>query len=127
MIMLTCKRQKVRKAEASSWQLTYLKSLLIEILEEESPSFVPSSDTPLSPRPLTEDNIDRILLARLSLDPSAMPEDPELITTLASLPQGETTFEYLVKCWKRCLDARYQLVNIRQKVGHHPFLSIDVD
>jgi len=47
---------------------------------------------------------DRVLLSRLSLDPvhDVMSDDADKLTALASLPKGETCWDYLVGCWKRC-------------------------
>lgn len=48
-------------------------------------------------------HIDRLLIARLSLDIDALSRsnDPDSLMILAGLPEGETVFEYLVGCWKR--------------------------
>jgi ubiquitin conjugation factor E4 B len=57
------------------------------------------------PRPLrtTLDLIDRLLIARLQIDPSvlASSSDPDQLAVLAGLPQNETVFEYLTGCWRR--------------------------
>lgn len=53
------------------------------------------------PYKITTQLADRLLLARLSLSPSAPTDDPVQLTVLASLPPNETHFEYLSGCWKR--------------------------
>lgn len=48
---------------------------------------------------------DRILIARLSLDPSggdSGDDDPQSLTVLASLDENETSWDWLISCWKRC-------------------------
>ncbi|KAG6820711.1 hypothetical protein H0H93_012764 [Arthromyces matolae] len=55
---------------------------------------------PVNPR-LNVDLADRILIARLELDPSSMSDDLEYLPVIASLPPQQTTFEYLVGAWKR--------------------------
>ncbi|WVQ80243.1 hypothetical protein IAT38_002348 [Cryptococcus sp. DSM 104549] len=64
-----------QKAAESNWQLCWLKSLEAELVEE----------------------------AKLSLDPASMAtsDDPDDLTVLAGLPNGETVFDYLAGCWKR--------------------------
>ena len=54
--------------------------------------------------------VDRLLLARLSLDPLNAPDDPEVLTVLAGLPSGQTVLEYLIGCWKRCGAERLKVV-----------------
>lgn len=53
--------------------------------------------------PLSAGIADRLLIARLSLDPSGdvMTDDPELFTVLASLPKDQTSWDYLLGAWKR--------------------------
>ena len=63
---------------------------------------------------MTAELADRLLIARLSLDPKTMStscvstafkltlrSDPDMLNILAGMPQNETTFEYLAGCWKR--------------------------
>lgn len=46
---------------------------------------------------------DRLLVARLQLDPAAMADsdDPDQLMVLSGMPTDETVFEYLTGCWKR--------------------------
>ncbi|KAK4689997.1 ubiquitin conjugation factor E4 B, partial [Tremellales sp. Uapishka_1] len=83
------------KAQASDWRLCWLKELEGE-LKAEMPDHPPPFKT-------TSDISDRLLIARLSLDPTIMAssDDPDVLTILAGLPQDETVFEYLTGCWKR--------------------------
>ncbi len=53
------------------------------------------------PHKISSSLADRLLLARLSLSPSAPTEDPVQLTVLAALPPNQTHFEYLSGCWKR--------------------------
>ncbi|KAG6816241.1 hypothetical protein H0H87_007478 [Tephrocybe sp. NHM501043] len=77
-------------AEGSAYETVWLKQLAEE-LESEG----------LKNTPLDADIADRILIARLELDPGAMSDDLEYLPVLASLPAQQTTFEYLVGAWKR--------------------------
>jgi ubiquitin conjugation factor E4 B len=54
---------------------------------------------------------DRLLIARLSLDPQLTPYDPEEVTVVAGMPQNQSSFEYLVECWKRCGSERAKLLS----------------
>lgn len=54
-----------------------------------------------TPIKLSSSLADQILLARLSLSPESMTDDPELITVLAGMTKNQTLFEYLSGCWKR--------------------------
>ena len=59
-----------------------------------------------------EDNLERAVVARLSMDPEQMSdadEDPISLTVLAGLPAGMTNIEYLVGCWKRWQPERNKL------------------
>lgn len=80
------------ESEASGGQKTYLKELANELASDSA-----------APPQLTASVADQILIARLSLDPSGdvMSDDAEHISTLASLPHGQTSWDYLVACWKR--------------------------
>ncbi|KAJ7672776.1 ubiquitin elongating factor core-domain-containing protein [Mycena rosella] len=88
-------------AEKSGYDLVWLKQLATE-LEAEEPQHTPIR--------LNGDIVDRLLIARLELDPSKMTDDLEFLPVLASLPPQQTTFEYLVGCWKRFNSARSALV-----------------
>ncbi|PWN52986.1 hypothetical protein IE53DRAFT_373262 [Violaceomyces palustris] len=80
------------EAESSKWEQVYLKDLAIELSEENG------GEIPL----LSPEIADRILISRLSLDPSsAMTDDAEVLTVLASIPKGETSLDYLMGAWKR--------------------------
>ena len=74
---------------------------------------------------------DRLLIARLELDPDAMSwvfslcsppyalnscisDDLDFLPVLASLPQQQTVLEYLVGCWKRLNAVRS---NVLKRVG----------
>ncbi|OSX59930.1 hypothetical protein POSPLADRAFT_1066990 [Postia placenta MAD-698-R-SB12] len=80
-------------AEKSGWEIVWLKHLAAE-LESESP------DASKSIR-LSGDIADRLLISRLELDPEAMSDDLEYLSVIASLPPQQTSFQYLVGCWKR--------------------------
>ncbi|WOO81182.1 Ubiquitin conjugation factor E4 [Vanrija pseudolonga] len=90
---------KRSEAEASNWKLCWLKDLEGEI-KEENPGNPAALNVNLALR-------DRLLIARLSLDPSTMAtsDDPDQLTVLAGLPQDETVFEYLTGAWKRLYTA----------------------
>ncbi|KZT60276.1 hypothetical protein CALCODRAFT_429528 [Calocera cornea HHB12733] len=92
----------VDEARRQNWAVVWLKDLMLEIQEEE-----PSGPKP--PR-LTVANGDRLLIARLSMDPYGMSDDSDMITVLNHLPKGETVFEYLLGCWKRLNAARGALL-----------------
>lgn len=87
-------------AEALGWEVVWLKDLSNELMSENSGALIP----------LSADIADRCLIARLEIDPQGMmTEDPELITVIANLPHGQTTFEYLVSCWQRINTTRIAL------------------
>ncbi|KAF7288510.1 U-box domain-containing protein [Mycena chlorophos] len=88
-------------AEGSGYDVVWLKPLAVE-LESESPDHV-------APR-LSTDIADRLLIARLELDPGTMSDDLEFLPVLASLPPQQTVFEYLVGCWKRSNATRSALM-----------------
>ncbi|KAI0346029.1 hypothetical protein BDW22DRAFT_1353692 [Trametopsis cervina] len=88
-------------AEKSAWEVVWLKHLAAELQSE--------SQDPPSPTRLTVDIADRLLIARLELDPQGMSDDLEYLPVLASLPPQLTVFEYLVGCWKRNVAARSAL------------------
>ncbi|KAF9267408.1 ubiquitin conjugation factor E4 [Marasmius fiardii PR-910] len=94
-------------AEKTSYDIVWLKQLAEEILAEEPGRSLPR---------LNVDLIDRLLIARLEIDPQNMSDDLEFLPVLASLPAQQTIFEYLVGCWKRINSARSTLV----KRGYSP-------
>ncbi|KAF7365176.1 U-box domain-containing protein [Mycena venus] len=89
-------------AEDSGYNIVWLKHLAEELEAEEPQRTVV---------PLNGDIIDRLLISRLELDPSNMSSDDlDFLPVLASLPPQQTTFEYLVGCWKRLNSARSALM-----------------
>ncbi|KZT25406.1 hypothetical protein NEOLEDRAFT_1133784 [Neolentinus lepideus HHB14362 ss-1] len=88
-------------ADASEHELIWLKPLAEELASEEPQQ--------KQPRSLDAEILDRLLIARLELDPQSMSDDLEFLPVLASLPAGQTVFEYLVGCWKRANAARSAL------------------
>ncbi|KAI0071497.1 ubiquitin conjugation factor E4 [Panus rudis PR-1116 ss-1] len=95
-------------AEKSAWEVVWLKHLAEEL----------ESENPAAPKPirLSADVADRLLIARLELDPQTMSDDLEFLPVLASLPAEQTTFEYLVGCWRRLNAAR----SVLYKKGYLP-------
>ncbi|KAL0579137.1 Ubiquitin conjugation factor E4 [Marasmius crinis-equi] len=94
-------------AEQSGHDIVWLKQLGEELLAEE----------PGRPLPrLNGDLIDRLLIARLEIDPQTMTDDLEFLPVLASLPAQQTVFEYLVGCWKRINSSRSAVI----KKGYSP-------
>ncbi|KAF9644135.1 hypothetical protein BDM02DRAFT_3272627 [Thelephora ganbajun] len=89
-------------AEGSRWEIVWLKGLALE-LEFDDPAIQ-------KPPPLTADLADRLLIARLEIDPQAMSDDLEYLSVIASLPAEQTIFEYLVGCWKRGNRTRSELL-----------------
>ncbi|PWZ00389.1 hypothetical protein BCV70DRAFT_94686 [Testicularia cyperi] len=94
------------EAQSSSWHKVYLKDLAAELASENGGS-VPA---------LSASVADQILISRLSLDPSAhvMTDDAEQLTVLASLPKGQTSFDYLVASWKH---AKTQEAQVRKTLS----------
>ncbi|KAF8073720.1 ubiquitin conjugation factor E4 [Lyophyllum atratum] len=88
-------------AEQTGYETVWLKRLTEE-LESEGMKDVR----------LNGDLADRLLIARLELDPGAMSDDLEYLPVLASLPANETTFEYLVGAWKRVNARRSALIKM---------------
>jgi len=85
-------------AEASGWDVVWLKDLSNELLAQS-----PSQALP----PLSVDIAHRCLTSRLEIDPrGTMTADPEIRIVVANLPQEQTTFEYLVSCWQRINSVR---------------------
>ncbi|KAI5121069.1 hypothetical protein M0805_008583 [Coniferiporia weirii] len=80
-------------AEKHSWEPVWLKYLQTEL----------ESQQPDAPRPwkLSVDIVDQLLISRLEVSPQDMSDDLDYLPVLASLPDDETVFEYLVGCWKR--------------------------
>ncbi|KAF5385651.1 hypothetical protein D9757_005488 [Collybiopsis confluens] len=93
-------------AEQSGHDIIWLKPLAQEIQSEVEGSL---------PR-LNADLIDRLLIARLEIDPQTMTDDLEYLPVLASLPPQQTIFEYLVGSWKRLNTFRTALI----KKGYPP-------
>lgn len=100
-----------QEAEASGWEKTYLKELADELASESQQNGTMSSAPQLS-----ASVADQILIARLSLDPNGdvMSDDAEHITILASLPKGQTSWDYLIACWKK---ARAEEGRVRKSLG----------
>lgn len=84
-------------AEKSGHEITWLKHLQQELVSES-----------ISADSLSTDLIDRLLIARLELNPQEMTDDLEYLPALVSLPPI-TIFEYLVGSWKRLNAARVAL------------------
>ncbi|KAF8510860.1 ubiquitin elongating factor core-domain-containing protein [Gautieria morchelliformis] len=101
------------RAEQTAYDLVWLKELQLE-LEAEYPI---GAHVPVR---LRSDISDRLLIARLELNPEAMSDDLDFLPVLASLPQQQTVLEYLAGCWKRLNTSRSNLV----KGG---FLQSEVD
>ncbi|CAO1622459.1 unnamed protein product [Parajaminaea phylloscopi] len=87
-----------QEAEKSAWTIVFLKDLAAELHEETG-----------APPRLDPAIADRVLIARLSLDPSleeasstSQNDDAVSLTVLASLDEDETSWDWLVACWKRC-------------------------
>ncbi|KAG1833993.1 ubiquitin elongating factor core-domain-containing protein [Suillus subalutaceus] len=85
-------------AEANEYDLVWLKHLQAELESDGYPHMT-----------LTNDIVDRLLIARLELDAQAMSDDLEYVSVLASLPP-QSIFEYLVGCWKRINTAKSTLL-----------------
>ncbi|KAG8832211.1 hypothetical protein FRC17_001747 [Serendipita sp. 399] len=90
------------KGVASRSKLVWLKALSEEIKTE-------TPDLPLPIRAKGE-YADRLLIARLELDPQAMVDDPEQMIIQTQLPSDQTCFEYLVGCWKRLITQRSAVI-----------------
>ncbi|KAJ6508731.1 ubiquitin elongating factor core-domain-containing protein [Mycena sanguinolenta] len=88
-------------AEQSGYDIVWLKHLAADLQAEEPQRTVFR---------LNGDIIDRLLISRLELDPATMTDDLDFLPVLASLPPQQTTFEYLVGCWKRVNSARSALM-----------------
>ncbi|EMD39878.1 hypothetical protein CERSUDRAFT_63413 [Gelatoporia subvermispora B] len=88
-------------SENNGWEVVWLKHLAAELESED-----PSAARPIR---LTADIADRLLISRLELDSQAMSDDLEYVSVLASLPAGQTVFEYLIGCWKRINSAKSAL------------------
>ncbi|CCL99711.1 uncharacterized protein FIBRA_01733 [Fibroporia radiculosa] len=80
-------------AEKSGWEVVWLKHLAAELASENigSPDAIR----------LNADIADRLLISRLELDPQAMSDDLEYLAVIASLPAGQSAFEYVICCWRR--------------------------
>ncbi|KAG6909123.1 hypothetical protein DXG01_001875 [Tephrocybe rancida] len=99
-------------AEQTAYETVWLKQLAEELESEGMSKNIP----------LNADLADRILIARLELDPGAMSDDLEYLPVLASLPAQQTTFEYLVGTWKRVNAIRSALMKKarRSASGYSP-------
>ncbi|KAJ4465100.1 ubiquitin elongating factor core-domain-containing protein [Lentinula lateritia] len=93
-------------AEQSSYDIVWLKPLADEM----------KSEAVVQSLRLNIDLIDRLLIARLEIDPKAMTDDLDFLPVLASLPPQQTIFEYLVGAWKRLNMFRTSLI----KKGYTP-------
>jgi ubiquitin conjugation factor E4 B len=119
------------QSERVDGRLTWLKSLREELVAERKissrhPESLPilesGGETGLT---LTMDDIDRVLISRLEMDPAAMSlsarsrllrsdsfvitpfrDDQETLKTLASIPAEETVLTFLTGCWKRLYTAQ---------------------
>ncbi|KAK4705710.1 ubiquitin conjugation factor E4 B, partial [Phenoliferia sp. Uapishka_3] len=107
VLQVTLSREQ---AEGSNWSLAYIKELEVDLLAE-------NNGPPRIPTVSELANLTKILLARLSLSPATMTDDPEILTTIAALPSNQTLFEYLGGCWKREKAERYSVI---QKKGADP-------
>ncbi|KAF9464224.1 ubiquitin elongating factor core-domain-containing protein [Collybia nuda] len=92
-------------AEQTAYETVWLKQLSEEMASEGTSNVR-----------LNADLADRLLIARLELDPQGMSDDLDYLPVLASLPASQTTFEYLVGCWKRVNSTRSNLI----KKGYAP-------
>ncbi|ORX35769.1 ubiquitin elongating factor core-domain-containing protein [Kockovaella imperatae] len=92
----------LEKAKASNGNLCWLKDLYEELREENT---MPTMSMSL---------VDRILIARLSMDTQSMAlsDDVDKLAIVASLPEAETVFEYLVGCWKRLAQSSRNLSSL---------------
>lgn len=81
------------RAEAADWSIVYLEEVAADLKAEGKPTVV-----------LPADSIDALLIARLSLDPSAtMTDSLVTMSVLAALPAGQTATAYLLGCYGRLL------------------------
>ncbi|KAK0464249.1 ubiquitin conjugation factor E4 [Desarmillaria tabescens] len=92
-------------AEQSGYEIVWLKQLAEEIEADG-----------INAQKLDENLVDRLLIARLEMDPQQMSDDLEYMPVLVSLPPQQTVFEYLVGCWKRLNASRSALI----KKGYTP-------
>ncbi|KDR82849.1 hypothetical protein GALMADRAFT_238456 [Galerina marginata CBS 339.88] len=97
-------------AEKSGYETVWLKHLAEELQSEGN-----INDK------LTIDLLDRLLIARLELNPQAMSDELDYLPVLVSLPPQQTVFEYLVGCWKRLNTARSAVM----KKGYAPADSLN--
>ncbi|KAJ3503365.1 hypothetical protein NLJ89_g8468 [Agrocybe chaxingu] len=92
-------------AEKSGYETVWLKHLATELASEGS-----------TDERLNMDLLDRLLIARLELDPQNMTDELDYLPVLVSLPPQQTVFEYLVGCWKRLNAVRSMVL----KKGYTP-------
>lgn len=122
------------EAERSQWRLVYVKELAEELKEEnrgtrelmrpasirsESPAAINVAS--LLPVPIIDASLaDRILLARLSLDPQGdvMSDDGEKLQVLASLPSDVTSWDYLCQAYRRCRAEESQVKKVSRATRH---------
>ncbi|EJC98051.1 uncharacterized protein FOMMEDRAFT_171416 [Fomitiporia mediterranea MF3/22] len=80
-------------AERRQWGPVWLKYLQQEL----------DSEQPDAPKPwkLTAELADRLLISRIEVNRETMSDDLDYLPVLASLPEDETIFEYLIGCWRR--------------------------
>ncbi|PPQ91665.1 hypothetical protein CVT25_012878 [Psilocybe cyanescens] len=96
-------------ADKSGYETVWLKHLALELAAEDTPN-----------DKLSIDLLDRLLIARLELNPQTMTDDLDYLPVLVSLPPQQTVFEYLVGCWKRLNIARSTVM----KTGYAPADSL---
>ncbi|KAF9483478.1 hypothetical protein BDN70DRAFT_873762 [Pholiota conissans] len=96
-------------AEKSGYETVWLKHLAQELAEEGK------TDDKLS-----IELLDRVLIARLELNPQNMTDELDYLPVLVSLPPQQTIFEYLIGCWKRLNIARSSVM----KKGYIPADSL---
>ena len=108
------------RAETSNWSIVFLYTLHQELQDEvqqdgESNAAASTSEAGMR---FDEENLERAIVARLSMDAEQMSEadeDPVAVTVLASLPPRLTNLEHLVQCWKRWGPERARLGPISVK------------
>ncbi|KAF9533152.1 ubiquitin elongating factor core-domain-containing protein [Crepidotus variabilis] len=92
-------------AESSGYEIVWLKHLAVELQSEG-----------IATEKISLELLDRLLIARLELDPQKMTDELDYLPVLVSLPPKQTIFEYLVGCWKRLNAARSAAI----KKGYTP-------
>lgn len=106
----------------------YLHGLVEELIEEQGQCFALLFMTHIAwypkiephPDKLSQKHLDRIIVARLSLDPNEPHEElPKDIADTLNI----THFDYLLNCWKQAYDIRKNTL-IRSKVMLFIFLAV---